>query len=139
MANGKTHRAIGAIAGGAYAYHRARCQRLEHALMEALGGVLAGVAGARLPDVFDPPLHPRHRSLAHGLVPVVAAGQAAVRALDPWEAGLRAEADRRAACGDSTGELLYRLAAGALAGLIGGYASHVALDAFSPASVPLFA
>jgi membrane-bound metal-dependent hydrolase YbcI (DUF457 family) len=149
MANGKTHRAVGAIAGGAYAYHRARYQPPAHALIETLGGVLAGVAGARLPDIFDPPLHPGHRSIAHGLVPVAAAGRAGVMALDRWQACLRADADRRAALRQAAVtpldrlwhaivELLCRLGAGALAGLLAGYGSHVALDAFTLASIPLF-
>lgn len=150
MANGKTHRVVGAVAGGAYAFHRARSQRPEHALIEVLGGALAGVAGARLPDVFDPPLHPGHRSLAHGLVPVAAAGRAGAMALDRWQGRLRAEAERRAALRQAAVtpldrlwqaiiELLCRLGAGALAGLLGGYGSHVALDAFTSASIPLLA
>lgn len=36
-------------------------------------------------------------------------------------------------------ELLCRLGAGALAGLLGGYGSHVAFDAFTPAGLPLLA
>lgn len=36
-------------------------------------------------------------------------------------------------------QALCRLGAGALAGLLGGYGSHVALDAFTPAGLPLLA
>jgi membrane-bound metal-dependent hydrolase YbcI (DUF457 family) len=36
-------------------------------------------------------------------------------------------------------ELLLRLAAGAMAGALGGYGSHLALDAFTPRSLPLIA
>ena len=36
-------------------------------------------------------------------------------------------------------ELLCRLGAGALAGLLAGYGSHVALDEFTPACLPLLA
>lgn len=36
-------------------------------------------------------------------------------------------------------EILCRLGAGALAGLLGGYGSHITLDAFTPARLPLLA
>jgi len=148
MSSGRTHRAIGTLAGGGYALARARQQRPEHLLLEVIGGLVAGNVGARLPDVFDPPLHPRHRSIAHGIVPVAVVGNAAVRALDGWQTRLRAAADRRAArraaattplqrLWQALLEVLCRLGAGALAGLLGGYGSHIALDAFTPAGLPL--
>lgn len=150
MSDGRTHRAIGTLAGGGYALAKAQNQRPEHLLLEILGGLVAGNMGARLPDVFDPPTHPGHRSLAHGIAPIAAVGTAAVRRLDGAQARLRAEADRRAAlCAQATTPLqrfwqqllesLCRLGAGALAGLLGGYGSHIALDAFTPAGLPLFA
>jgi hypothetical protein len=79
--------------------------------VEVIGGLLAGNLGARLPDVFDPPTHPGHRSLAHGMAPIAAVGMAALR--------------------------LCRLGAGALAGLSRGYGSHMALDARTNAGLPL--
>lgn len=150
MSNSRTHRAIGTVAGAGYALTKANQQAPEHVLLEVFGGALAGNFGARLPDVFDPPLHPGHRSLAHGIVPVAAAGRAAMNALDGWQAQLRAEANRRAGLRQSAAttlerfwqylvEILCRLGAGALAGLLAGYGSHVALDAFTPASLPLLA
>lgn len=150
MSDGRTHRAIGTLAGGGYALAKAQYQRREYLLLEVLGGLVAGNVGARLPDVFDPPTHPRHRSLAHGIVPLVTAGTAAVRGLDGAQSRLRAEADRRAALRASATtslqrlwqallEILCRLGAGALAGLLGGYGSHIALDAATPAGLPLFA
>lgn len=150
MSNGRTHRAIGALAGGGFALAKAQQQRPEHLLLEVLGGLVAGNLGAQLPDVFDLPLHPGHRSVAHGLVPVASAGTAAMHALDGWQARLRMEADRRAAFRASAAtplerlrqavlEILCRLGAGALAGLLGRYGSHVALDAFPPAGLPLLA
>lgn len=149
MSDGRTHRVIGTLAGGGYAFAKAQ-QCPEHLLLEVLGGPVAGNLGARLPDVFDPPLHPGHRSVAHGIIPVATAGTAAVRALDGWQSRLRAEADRRAALRAPAAtplqrlwqavlELLCWLGAGALAGLLGGYGSHVALDAFTPAGLPLLA
>jgi hypothetical protein len=73
-----------------------------------------------------------------------------VNALGGWQAQLRAEASRRASLRQPAVtsferfwqvlvEILCRLGAGALAGLLAGYGSHVALDAFTPASLPLLA
>ena len=150
MPNGRTHRVVGAAAGSAYALYRAGHQAPAHALIETLGGALAGAVGARLPDVLDPPLHPRHRSLAHGLVPVAVAGRVGAMALDRCQVRLRAEAEHRASLRRAAVtplqrvwhaivEVLCRLGAGAMAGLLAGYGSHVALDAFTPASIPLVA
>jgi membrane-bound metal-dependent hydrolase YbcI (DUF457 family) len=150
MADRRTHQLVGTLAGGGFALAKAQQQRSEHLVLELLGGLIAGNLGARLPDVFDPPTHPGHRSLAHGILPVVVVGRAAVRELDRAQLWLRAEADRRAALRASATtpferfwhaflEILCRLGAGALAGLIGGYGAHVALDAFTPAGLPLLA
>ncbi len=150
MSARRTHRTVGTFAGGGYALARARHQPTEHVLLEVIGGLLAGALGARLPDVFDPPIHPGHRGLAHGVLPVTAAGVAAVTVLNGWQDRLRAEADRRAALRASAATPLERLwhgllawlsriGAGALAGIIAGYGSHVILDAVTPASLPLFA
>lgn len=146
MSEGRTHRAIGALAGG-FALATAQRQRPEHLLLEILGGLIVGNLGARLPDVFDPPMHPGHRSIAHG---IAAVGRAAVRGLDGAQVRLRAEADRRAALRASATtplqrfwravvEILCRPGAGARAGLLGCHGSHVALDALTPAGLPLLA
>jgi hypothetical protein len=138
------------VVGGGYALTKAQQQTPEYFVLEVLGGLLGGNLGARLPDVFDPPLYPGHRALAHGVVPVVAAGRAAVAALGDWQGHLRAEAGRQVALRASAGtplerywhalvEFLCRLGAGTLAGLLAGYGSHVVLDAFTPAGVPLVA
>jgi membrane-bound metal-dependent hydrolase YbcI (DUF457 family) len=150
MSDGRTHRAIGTLAGGGYALAKAQQQRPENILLEVIGGLLAGNLGARLPDSLDPPLHPGHRSVSHGILPVATAGVGAVRSLDGWQARLRAEANRRASLRATAAtplqrlwqallEILCRLGAGALAGLLGGYGSHIALDAFTPAGLPLLA
>lgn len=150
MSDSRTHRTIGTLAGGGLALAKARQQRPENMALEVIGGLLAGNLGAPLPDVIDPPLHPGHRSVAHALVPVAAAGVGAVRSLDRWQSRLREEADRRAALRAAATsplqrlcqallEILCRLGAGALAGLLGGYGSHIALDAFTPAGLPLLA
>lgn len=150
MSNGRTHRIVGVLAGGAVAFAKAKHQTPEHHCLEVLGGALGGYVGARLPDLLDPPISPRHRSLAHGVVPVGLVGKAAWNELDGVQTKLRTEANRRAKLAQSAStpferlchkliQLLCRLGAGALAGLIGGYGSHLALDACTPASLPLLA
>jgi hypothetical protein len=150
MSDRRTHRTIGTISGGGHAFAKAQQQPPEHLALDVLGGLLAGNLGARLADMFDPPLHPGRGGLAHNVVPVVAAGRVAVGALDGWQTQLRAPAARRAALRASAAtplerlwhalvELLCRRGAGALAGPLAGYGSHVPLDAFTPACLPLLA
>lgn len=103
-----------------------------------------------LPDIIEPAIHPGHRSVAHGAAPAVALGVLASRHLDSWQASLRARADRQAALAMQSQstlpqlwhavlEFFFRLLAGAVAGALGGYGSHLALDAFTPRSLPLIA
>ena len=150
MPNGRTHKVVGAIAGGSFALVRSAGQPAVHRTVETAGGVLAGVGLGMLPDVLEPAIHPGHRSVAHGVVPAVALGVPASRHLDSWQAYLRASADRQGALAMQSQstlarlwhaflELLLRLAAGALAGALAGYGSHLVLDAFTPRSLPLIA
>lgn len=148
MANGPVHRAVGIASGGGLAWHRARSQPAPHVVAETVGGVVGGLVGARLPDLIDPPIHPRHRGIGHGIVPVALGASLAFLRLDGWQESLRSEADRRAQLrrGSSSVlgsalhwlvEIFCRFASGALAGFVGGYLSHVALDGFTPAGLPL--
>lgn len=52
MSDGRTHRAIGTLAGGGYALAKAQNQRPEHLLLEVLGGLVAGSHIAL--DAFTP-------------------------------------------------------------------------------------
>ncbi|MFC1643213.1 metal-dependent hydrolase [Myxococcota bacterium] len=150
MSDSRTHQTVGAVSVGALALAKARSEDPMHLLLELIGGVVGGGVGGRLPDVFDPPVSRRHRGLAHGVVPAVAAGVALGRSLDGTQARLRTEAARRADLRRTATtaverfwhalvELLCRIGAGALAGLLAGYGSHLALDGFTPAGLPLLA
>ncbi|MFH0903040.1 MAG: metal-dependent hydrolase [Pseudomonadota bacterium] len=150
MPNGRTHKVVGAVAGGSFALVRSAGQPAVHRTVETAGGVLADVGLGMLPDVLEPAIHPGHRSVAHSAAPAVALGVLASRHLDSWQASLRARADRQGALAMQSQstlaqlwhaflELLLRLAAGAVAGALGGYGSHLALDAFTPRSLPLIA
>lgn len=149
MSNGKVHRVAGLAAGASYATIRASAQPAGPRVIETAGGALGGLFGAKLPDLIDPPTHPGHRSVGHGLIPVGLTGYAVYRRLEGWQDHLRRTADWHsnmlAYVSDPWERFkhwlmahLCRLAAGALAGFIAGYASHLALDAFTPSGLPLF-
>lgn len=149
MSDGKFHRRVGFVAGAASACYASRNQPAHLRVVETISGALAGIVGAMLPDQIDPPTSPRHRSFGHGLVPVGAAGFWALKNLGRWQNWLRQQAQRlqqELVCEtDGFRRALLNIAivgcavaAGAIAGLIGGYISHVALDALTPASLPVF-
>jgi uncharacterized membrane protein YfcA len=141
---------MGVMAGTGFGYWQAGEQPASHIVLEILGGALGGLTGSRLPDRFDPPLHPGHRSVAHGLVPVGCVGSYCWRQLSDWQEALRrlAAEQTRARSGRVTAleqaahqllEMLFRLLAGFIAGLLAGYASHLALDVLTPKGLPIIA
>lgn len=148
MPNLNCHRQIGRCAGAVAAIVCAQDQDPLGLLLEAIGGVLGGDLGGRLPDGFDPPIHSYHRSLGHGVAPSLAVGRALVIRVPAWQEALRdharryehqwqfgaSEKERNSALLRMT---LCRLLAGAIPGLIAGYASHLVLDLGTPRSLPL--
>lgn len=146
MPNRQVHVPVGIASGAAVAVWCARDQRLEYAIAEMVGGALGGWAGSRLPDIIDLPSHPNHRSIGHGVLPCGVALAEAVRRLPDLQAYLREQASvREAVCPGGRDErlslssILLRFLAGASAGFVAGYASHLALDAPSSKSLPLIA
>jgi hypothetical protein len=116
--------------------------------LEVAGGGLGGALGGLLPDIFDPPCHPHHRSLAHGLLPVAAGAGVWGQGLVGWQVSLRNQADafalKRANTVDSVMAAMYGLAeialrvlCGAVAGFGAGYLAHVVLDFTTPCGLPL--
>src|SRR5260370_13381893 len=65
MANRRTHRKAGRIAGGVYAAHRAKDQGVVKCAAETLGGVFGGDLGAVLADVIEPGLSSWPRGMSH--------------------------------------------------------------------------
>lgn len=117
-----------------------------------MGGCLAGLVASRLPDLFDPPVSPNHRDVAHAVAPVGAVLVAAWGLLKEGQERLRAYADTLAAERERSNsmtdlqrrsnrllEWLCRALAGALAGATAGYLSHLALDGLTPSGLPVFA
>jgi hypothetical protein len=149
MPNKAKHISVAMPVGAAYAAIQANNINGLPFVLEVAGGALGGVVGGVLPDRFDPPLHPWHRSLGHGLVPVGTAAYYWQRNLETAQSDLRARADVHSAlAARSTGlecvwhsavEWFFRLLSGFVAGIGAGYISHVALDFGTARCVPVFA
>ena len=150
MPNRSVHAGVGIPVGIGAAAFCARRETPEAMIVEAVGGALGGLAGALLPDVIDPPSHPNHRGLAHGAVPIGGLAYVSAKNLETMQKQLRAHANRYAFLKQtavSPGlsvwygflEILMRVLAGAIAGFIAAYASHVILDFTTPRSLPLVA
>jgi hypothetical protein len=149
MPNHQVHVSVGATAGGGYALYMSYGQPTWHVVAETVGGTLAGIVGGIMPDRIDTPSSPWHRAEAHSVAISGVAGRFVSSRLPRWQASLRAQADWYAMMRLRSSSLLEQLflwvaecacrfLAGAIAGLLAGYASHLILDAFTPISLPLF-
>lgn len=133
MANRRAHQVVGTGVGIAWATYCARGQEDDNQALEVFGGAVAGFIGGRMPDILDRPTHPGHRDVAHAVAPVGTIASWYFVNLDGWQESLRA-----AACEyGGIMEVLFRVAAGAVAGFGVGYLSHLALDATTPRGLPL--
>ncbi|MBK7645267.1 MAG: hypothetical protein IPJ19_19865 [Planctomycetes bacterium] len=144
------HKPVGAAAGAALGLAMAHAQRPNDILLEVLAAGFTGYHAAKLPDVIDPPIHPRHRSVGHGVLsagPVIAW---ILHELKEWQDALRTASQRATTRADEATSswerlghqivaVLLRLLAGALAGFVGGYGSHLAMDACTKSGLPVFA
>jgi hypothetical protein len=148
MPNRRVHVRAGGVAGGGYAAYHAWGLSPAQVLAETVGGVLGGVAGGVLPDAIDVPTCPRHRAAAHSMGVTGPVGYFLNEQLPDWQASLRNRgqhyAQLRAASpallpqiGYSILEFLCYLLSGVFAGLLAGYASHLALDSLTPSSLPV--
>jgi hypothetical protein len=138
------------IVGGAAVAGIAAHHAHSNALVEAIGGGVGGWIGARLPDIVDPPTSPCHRSVGHGAGPIAAAARYAAECIPRWQKALRTHASVQRAAGQEADsrwrrvwhallEFLCLVASGALLGVAFGYLSHVAMDACTPAGIPVVA
>jgi hypothetical protein len=153
MPRRKTHVRAGVISGGVVAAYRARNGSPASRILEAVGGMLGGWVGGQMPDELEPAsLGGCHRSFCHSWSALIAGVQVMDATITGWERQCRKNADiaanrRKNEVGltDLQGffllvqEMAWRIAAGILAGLITGYGSHLALDAFTPQCLPLLA
>ena len=166
MANRRTHRKAGRVAGGVYALHRAKDEGVVECAAETVGGVLGGDVGAVLADVIEPGLSSWHRGPAHSCaagVGILSLGDT----LNKIEEFCRQKAEQNAAerrtlqaVPDKSDpnalipvvpnsslvqlfllvvEFFWRALAGFANGVAAGYISHLVLDAGTPRSIPLLA
>jgi LexA-binding, inner membrane-associated putative hydrolase len=156
MPDRKTHTAIGAGTGAAFAFYRAKDQSPCNLVTEVAGGLVGGYLGGLVPDVLEPAVSSWHRDTAHSL----AVGGAIISLrnhLSGLESGCRENAEKCKAVRmvdrentfvtapdnplsqflSEVEEQLWRFLAGFLNGLAAGYVSHLALDAATPRSIPL--
>ena len=142
------HSAAGILLGGTFAAIRSDSPESNRPFLEILGGGLGGHVGGRLPDLIEPACHPGHRAMAHALVPVGGLGALVGKKLEDAQGYCRLKAREAASVASSTDEpivrllwlgfqLFWDLAAGFVAGLVAGYGSHLLLDGFTPAGLPL--
>ena len=148
----KVHRTVGFVAGGAAALVVARGQPLGYRLLETVGGMLSGSLAAHLPDVLEPAVSSFHRGACHSFATGASAvfvgaetvAQASLRPIDFLRrrsvelfAESAVERDAPRALLLLLAAIGARMLAGAVAGGIAGYASHLVLDAATPRSLPL--
>lgn len=146
--DGRIHRAVAVPSGIGVSLLQSQGQTLTGRIVEAAGAGCAAAIGASLPDRLDPPNGPDHRSWAHSIL--LAAGTAPVVAnhLPATQLRLRAQAAAHAQAAQwatdpsvriwhTLCEWFYLFLSGCVVGLAVGYGSHLALDAFTPRSLPL--
>jgi hypothetical protein len=161
----ETHKAVGTAVGMLYSAHQAEDQTLPNIVAEMIGGTIGGKAGGVLPDVIEPAISSWHRGTAHCATVAVAVAYGARTVVSDWEKFWREkgnECHNRAiaqkmvpsplqpnvSISVPTGpltqllftivELFCHFMAGLGNGFAAGYVSHIALDTFTPRSVPMF-
>ena len=136
MANRDEHDVLGGLIGVVSAFVAAAKQGREPHPLELLGGVLGGVAGSRLPDAFEPAVHPNHRQFAHSVTFALGTGATVAPAGFRAQQSLAEQAEQIAET-DPVSAALLRVFGGMAAGAAPGYLSHLAADARTPKSIPL--
>jgi len=148
MPNREVHARTGAVAGVAYAGYHAWKQPRPVVVAEAAGGLIGGIVGGLLPDWIDTPDSPHHRAEAHSMGITGTVGYLLKQQLPAWQAALREKAHHYGELQSASPtplhqlgygilELLFRLLSGFFAGVLAGYASHLALDSLTPSALPI--
>jgi membrane-bound metal-dependent hydrolase YbcI (DUF457 family) len=146
MPNRSTHAWVGVAVGVGMAATRVAHLPRSQALPEVIGAMTGGFLGGILPDVLEPATSPNHRKMAHSLI---AAGGLTLARVTETQATCRRRADSLEqqalylpqGCPQRNHAefvaMLWRLLAGMILGLVGGYASHLLLDATTSRGLPL--
>ncbi len=85
MPSRPVHLATSGPAGAVSTYYKAIYNNEMQRVQKTIGGLL--------PDVFDPPMHPGPRALAHAVLPAGVGATVWVSTLDSWRENLRDPAD----------------------------------------------
>lgn len=160
MPSRKTHILVGTASGAAYAARRAKKHLRGNRVARVAGGAVGGALGGALPDFFEPAISSWHRGQGHS-VAVATAIVSSGNLLTQWEEFCLKKAEQCSARPTTLvrdtqwalfvpippnplsqllstfGEIFWEFMAGFLNGLMAGYASHLALDALTPRSIPL--
>lgn len=143
MPNRDLHRPAGAVLGFGTSLGLALHADSAHPVLESVAGALGGWIGGALPDWIDPADSPNHRGFGHGIFTAGTGVVFSVIKLRMWQEWLRGHARVAQARAGTEGGLWATKAAGChilagfIAGLIVGYASHLAADSLTSNSLPL--
>lgn len=150
MPSRRTHASIGAISGLGLAAYRAKDeQQPSRIIAESLGGAFGGYIGGILPDIIEPATWPGHRRFAHSLAAGGSVTGTTKIFLPNIEEYFRSKAEQYRVRGPQDAinqdtvipsrvlESAMRFALGFVTGLVGGYVSHLALDAGTSKSIPI--
>lgn len=149
MANHRTHLRAGAISGAIAAAYCGRAESPAQMISETLGGAIGGALGAQVPDLLEPALHSWHRSTAHSATAGVAVTATGFDIAQQWLSYCRRKALEHSRLQRESNEpimqvlhsvmaWLWATLAGVAPGIVAGYLSHLALDACTPRSIPIF-
>jgi membrane-bound metal-dependent hydrolase YbcI (DUF457 family) len=148
MPNRDAHDKLGALAGPGYCLASAAANNATVSGWELFGSLLSSLVTSHLPDALEPPTNPNHRATCHSvtglgvliflLAPRLEAERNKRRDLAAqcrWKAAwARTPEERERHLQESR---QHELIAGALAGAIPGYASHLIADSQTPKGLPL--
>lgn len=149
MANRAEHIKKGVLVGAGMAIYKAREQKLEDIIFEAIGGGFGGYIGSRLPDVIEPASWPGHRQHAHSIMAGGGIIYSLYKLLDKWEEYYRSQATYYSVKKNEEDlywhqkllytvlEIISLILTGVFIGLSSGYISHLALDCGTTKGLPL--
>lgn len=150
MPNHKDHQQIAVAAAVVVEGFRGIDEPAALKLAALLGAAVGGAIGGALPDVLEPAIHPHHRDYCHGAAGTLWLATNGLAATIGLSEFLRkqSESQRCERLARSTDplnepsftliEIVNRIVAALLVGIVVGYVSHVAADACSKRGVPVF-
>ena len=136
MPGRNVHWPVGSVAGGLTAYFASFWMDDEEIRFLTIGGVIGGAFGGILPDILDPPRNMFHRAFGHsvrvggGMMAYLIKGAPVIMERCYERALIARESENKLA------ERFWLILAGISLGFAAGYLSHLALDLFTPRSLP---